>query len=235
MVVDPPVAGGAPQADKVSAANNVALCITRSVPQRTGRQAAAAARSLCAPPPTRTGRSTGTSVAAPAVMTPNRHDKVFQYETNLEWQKLRRATSMLPGAPPIELSPPRDFGGEPGRWAPEQLLLAAVESCTLFTFLAEASRQNIEIVSWGSSAEGTVARAADGRFEFTHVVVRPVVVVKTEDDAVLTRALLQTVGRRCFIGNSLKAEPRIEGRVEVVRRREPLAARPAPAVEGPSS
>jgi len=168
-------------------------------------------------------------------MNATRHDKTFHYETSLEWHSRRRATAMLPDSPPLELSPPQDFGGEPGRWAPEQLLLAAAESCTLFTFLAEAARQNLELVSWESSAEGTVGRGQDGRFEFTHVVVRPVLEVKTDEDAEVARALLQTVGRRCFIGSSLKAEPRIEGRVEVVRRREPPAAEREPAVEGPSS
>ncbi|MBL8955097.1 MAG: OsmC family protein [Myxococcaceae bacterium] len=163
-----------------------------------------------------------------------RHDKTFRYDTSLEWQSRRRATAMLEAAPPLALAPPRDFGGEPGRWAPEQLLLSAVESCTLFTFLAEAARQNLELVSWGSSAEGTVTRDRDGRFSFTSVVVRPVVEVKTDDDALTARALLQTVGRHCFIGNSLKAEPRIEGRVVVGGfAREP--ATPEPAVEGPSS
>ena len=168
-------------------------------------------------------------------MSQNVHFKTFHYETALEWQLSRRAQAMLPETEPIELSPPVDLGGEPGRWAPEQLLLSAVESCTLFTFLAEAQRQKLELVSWESTAEGTVGRGEDGRYGFTNVVVRPVVEVRTAEDAERARAAFAAIAHRCFIGNSLSAEPRIEPRIEVAGTVESAAELPADAVEGLTS
>jgi uncharacterized OsmC-like protein len=62
---------------------------------------------------------------------------------------------------------------------------------------------------------GTLAADAEGLIRFTEVIIRPVVQVKSEADAEATRAIFQDVPRRCFIGASLKAEPRIELTVEV--------------------
>ncbi len=167
-------------------------------------------------------------------MRQRRHYKTFEHSTALEWQPRRLARAMVPDAPPLTMSPPVQLGGEPGRWTPEELLLAAVESCTLFTFLAEAQQRGLTPVAWRSSAEGIVARDADGRFRFVHVVVRPVVDVKDEEDARRAREVLEAVEQHCFVGNSVHPEPRVEARVVVVRRAAPPGP-PEAGVEGPSS
>jgi organic hydroperoxide reductase OsmC/OhrA len=119
------------------------------------------------------------------------------------------------GLPGLGFGSPPEFGGKPGLWGPETLLLGAAESCTLLTFLSLSRRKGVQASSYRSSAVGTLALDSEGVIRFTEIIVRPVVQVKSEADAETVKALFQDVPRRCFIGCSLKAEPRIELTVEI--------------------
>ncbi len=63
--------------------------------------------------------------------------KVFTYQAELQWQGGRTATVASGDRPELTVAPPPDFpGGETDRWSPEHLFLAALESCTMLSFLA---------------------------------------------------------------------------------------------------
>ena len=68
--------------------------------------------------------------------------------------------------------PPLEFGGPGDAWSPEHLLLAAVQTCFLFTFRAVARASRVEFTSLTLSGEGTVSRV-DGVTRFTEIVLRP--------------------------------------------------------------
>jgi organic hydroperoxide reductase OsmC/OhrA len=141
--------------------------------------------------------------------------KSWTYDTSLSWSQELEGELASPGLPGLGFGAPPEFGGKAGRWGPETLLLGAAESCTLLTFLALARRKGVQCSAYRSSAVGTLAADAEGLIRFTEVIIRPVVRVKSQADAEAVRALFQDVPKRCFIGASLKAEPRIELTVEV--------------------
>jgi organic hydroperoxide reductase OsmC/OhrA len=141
--------------------------------------------------------------------------KSWTYDTSLSWSQELEGELASAGLPGLTFGSPPEFGGKPGRWGPETLLLGAAESCTLLTFLALAKRKGVQCSAYRSSAVGTVAADAEGLIRFTEVIIRPVVRLKNPADEPTVRAIFQDVPRRCFIGASLKAEPRIELTVEV--------------------
>lgn len=142
--------------------------------------------------------------------------KSWTYETHLNWTQELEGSLASNGLPALGFGAPPEFSGKPGQWGPETLLLGAAEACTLLTFLSLCRRKNVQHLSYRSTATGTLALDSEGLIRFTEIVVRPVVQVKSQADADTARALFQDVPKRCFVGCSLKAEPRIEPTIEVV-------------------
>ena len=52
-----------------------------------------------------------------------------------------------PGIPDLRAAPPADFDGPGDAWSPEHLLLAAVQTCFLFTLRSIARASHVDFVS----------------------------------------------------------------------------------------
>jgi len=76
------------------------------------------------------------------------------------------------GLPELQTAPPADFDGPGDAWSPEHLLLAAVESCYLFTFQAIARASRLTFESLKLSGEGIVDHK-EGITRFSSIVLRP--------------------------------------------------------------
>jgi organic hydroperoxide reductase OsmC/OhrA len=76
---------------------------------------------------------------------------------------------------------PIDYDGPGDAWSPEHLLLAAVETCFLFTLRAVATASKIEFVTLDLASQGTVDRQ-DGVTRFTEIVLRPRLTVPAGTD-----------------------------------------------------
>jgi len=97
---------------------------------------------------------------------------------------------------------------------PEDLLVAALSSCHMLTFLAVAARKGYVVDSYDDEAVGTMEKDADGHIAITRTVLRPRVVYggeKRPDDAA-EHALHESAHRGCFIANSVKTVVTIEPR-----------------------
>ena len=107
------------------------------------------------------------------------------------------------GKHPIEASADRTFFGDRDRWNPEELLLAALSQCHMLSYLAEAAREGVVVVSYTDSAIGVMEQTANGGGRFTSATLRPRVVVA--DPAQLGRAaeLHEAAARKCFIAASV--------------------------------
>ena len=82
------------------------------------------------------------------------------------------AVVSVAGIPELRTAPPADFNGPGDAWSPEQFLMAAVETCFLFTLQAVARASKLPFTSLELSGEGTVDRK-DGATRFTEIVLRP--------------------------------------------------------------
>ncbi len=135
--------------------------------------------------------------------------KTFKYATNLKWAGDRAGMINSDGKPEFRVASPPEFKGEEGVWTPEDLFVAAVETCTMTTFLAFAYQKKLPLVSYESGAEGKL-EFVDGGYRFTTVVLKPRIIVKTEDSIEEAEKIIHTAHQKCLISNSIKAAVEIE-------------------------
>jgi organic hydroperoxide reductase OsmC/OhrA len=118
------------------------------------------------------------------------------------------------GKPPILATADPVFRGDPSRWNPEELLVAALSSCHQLSYLSLCARAGISIVSYEDEAEGTMVEVGDGG-SFTSVTLRPRVVVAAGTDLARAEALHHTAHEQCFIASSVTCPVGCEAIVEV--------------------
>ena len=116
------------------------------------------------------------------------------------------------GNPPIEGSSDRPFRGDPARWNPEELLLAALSQCHLLSYLHVAVNHGIVVESYEDDAVGAIVQTSGGGGHFTSVTLRPVVTISAGDPDVAL-AIHKEASQKCFIAASVNFpvghEPRI--------------------------
>ena len=126
-----------------------------------------------------------------------------------------------PALMPLLLSADPSFLGDPSCLNPEQLLVIAASSCQLLSFLALAARARIDVVSYSDNALGSMPADSEPQ-RITDIVLRPHVVVRTDDDSAKVKGrlirLLQLAHEECYIANSLTSRITIEPQVQVTSR-----------------
>lgn len=119
------------------------------------------------------------------------------------------------GVQPLPIAAPPEFGGPGDAWSPEALLLAAVESCFLFTLQAVARHARLEFDDVTVDTEGIVDRR-DGVTRFTDILLRVALTVPAGTDHERARHLLEKTERTCLVSASLATPIRLE--TDVVER-----------------
>ena len=118
------------------------------------------------------------------------------YDVHLTGGPSGYAMLLSPGIPDLRTAPPADFDGPGDAWSPEHLLLAAVQTCFLFTLRSIARASRVDFVSLELDAAGTVNRQ-EGVTRFTEIVLRPRLVVVPGTDR--ERALRLLEGARSSV------------------------------------
>jgi len=141
--------------------------------------------------------------------------KTFTYHTNLTWLEKKSGTLSAEGKPSFRIASPPEFKGEAGVWTPEDLFVASVDICTMATFMAFAQRLQLPVVSYKSNAGGFL-EFIDGGYRFTKVVLKPEIIVRTEEAVEQTHRTLDDAHDGCLIANSINAEVVIEPVIRVL-------------------
>jgi len=113
------------------------------------------------------------------------------------------------GVPDLRTAAPADFDGPGDAWSPEQFLMAAVESCFLFTLRAVAQASKVEFTSLELTGEGIVDRK-DGATRFTEIVLRPRLTLPTGANREKAMRVLEKSEKACLISASLSTPVRLE-------------------------
>ncbi len=132
-----------------------------------------------------------------------------RYEVRLSGAPGGYATLSTSGVPDLRSAPPLDYDGPGDAWSPEHLLLAAVETCFLFTLRAVAKASKITFTALDLSSEGTVDRQ-DGVTRFTEIVLRPRLTVPPGTDRERALRVLDKSERTCLVSASLSTKIRLE-------------------------
>lgn len=132
--------------------------------------------------------------------------KVFTYRADVRWEGGRIATVSSGERPPLPVSPPEDFpDGDPQRWSPEHLFLAALQSCTMLSFLAHCAHNDLHVEEYSATTSGSIERReADRRYAFSRVEME-VRARMAPGEADAARALTAKAERDCFITASTTA------------------------------
>jgi len=168
---------------------------------------------------------------------------ITEYETRLYWQGERGAVLTSDRAPPVPIGLPLVEPGatEDGRWAPETLLVGAVEGRTLLAFLERAREADVNVLFYQSCAVARVVGGPGQPPHLTDLIVRPHVAVATDLDAEVVRLIFSELPAHCFPSSVIQITPRIEAVVETWHARatsphaEPDAplAKPLPSIALP--
>ena len=156
---------------------------------------------------------------------PAMHEREHRYDAHLQWDGNRgdgtatyagygrehRVT--MAGKPDLLGSADASFRGDPARHNPEDLLLAAIVSCHMLSYLALCARAGINVVAYEDAATATMREDGRGGGRFTEAVLRPVVTVADAMHVDRARALHERAHELCFIASSCNFPIRHEATV----------------------
>ncbi|MER5865464.1 OsmC family protein [Kitasatospora sp. NPDC002040] len=106
------------------------------------------------------------------------------------------------GLPAIQGSADPAFHGDPSRWNPEQLLLAALAQCHLMSYLYFCAADGVVVTAYTDQPVGTLTRSGVSG-QFSEAVLHPVVEVAEAGMVDRALALHTDANRACFIANSV--------------------------------
>jgi len=125
------------------------------------------------------------------------------------------AKTVFSGPGELEVGPAPEFEGSPETLNPEEMFVAAVNSCIMTTFFYFVRKSDIEVLSYYSDAEGRVEKQKDG-FRFTNVEVRAKITLQQPDIAEKARELGKLAEKYCLVSRSLACTVRYELEVKTI-------------------
>ncbi|WP_051133472.1 OsmC family protein [Nocardia paucivorans] len=140
---------------------------------------------------------------------------IHHYECSTEWTGARdhgtidyrsydRAyVSRAPGRPDLVGSSDPAFRGDPSRWNPELLLVAALAQCHLLWYLHLCAVDGVTVLGYRDDTRATMTENGDDGGRFTQVELRPVVTVASDEMVDRARELHAEAAARCFIAASV--------------------------------
>jgi len=131
----------------------------------------------------------------------------YHYNVNLNWENDRKGLMSSPVLDStIEVATPPEFPkGMPGIWSPEHLLVAAVNSCLMTTFLAIAENSKLDFVHFDSNADGKLEKV-DGKYMMSEIILSPVLTIHQQADRERAVRILDKSEAACLISNSVKSK-----------------------------
>lgn len=120
----------------------------------------------------------------------------------------------IPGKPELAGSSDPTFRGDATRHNPEDMLVTALSTCHMLSYLHMATVAGVVVTDYRDAAEGTMVTEGDGG-HFTEVVLRPTVTITAASDPAKAEAAHEAAHHACFIANSVNFPVRCEPRVVV--------------------
>ena len=144
-------------------------------------------------------------------------ETAHHYNVNINWENDRKGLMSSPVLNSnIEVATPPEFpGGMPGIWSPEHLLVAAVNSCLMTTFLAISENSKLNFVKFESNADGKLEKV-DGKYMISEIVLSPVLTIHNESDRDRALRILEKSEAACLISNSIKSTITFKPEIKII-------------------
>ena len=121
----------------------------------------------------------------------------------------RNHTITFKDGAPVTFSSAPAYRGDPSRGDPEDMLVAALSSCHMLSFLAICAKKRITVEAYDDDATGWLENDG-GRLWMTRVVLRPK--VRTDAAAETLAEIHHLAHEACFIASSVKTQVTVEPR-----------------------
>ncbi|MFC7516370.1 OsmC family protein [Herbaspirillum sp. GCM10030257] len=141
-----------------------------------------------------------------------------QHQAAIQWHRIphllddstysRNHIATLNGQQSVNVSSSVEYKGDPACSDPEQMLVSALASCHMLTFLAIAEFQGYRVEKYEDVAVGYLEKVEGVGMAVTRIELAPKVVFggsKLPDAAAISR-IHAGAHKNCFIGNSIKAK-----------------------------
>lgn len=130
----------------------------------------------------------------------------FNYKTYDRTHKVH-----FSGGSDIYMAAAPEYLGNPEITNPEEMVVAALSSCHMLTFLAIAAMKNLVVDSYTDDAVGILGKNSAGKMALTQVTLRPRITFSgTQPDAAALDQMHHKAHDNCFIANSVTTEVRVE-------------------------
>lgn len=141
-----------------------------------------------------------------------------EHRTSIAWQRAANAAdpatysrnhlATLNGGQQVNVSASAEYQGDPACADPEQLLLTALASCHMLTFLAIAAIQGYQVESYRDAPVAHLEKNEAGRLAVTRIELAPQVSFSgdKQPDAAALAKLHDGAHRNCFIAHSITAQ-----------------------------
>lgn len=127
----------------------------------------------------------------------------------------RDVTVSIEGKPDLLASADRAFRGDPARWNPEDMLVAALAECHLLSYLHACVTAGVVVTSYRDEATGVMREDGRGGGAFSEVVLHPQVTVSDPGMIEAAQRAHHQAHEWCFIANSVSFPVRHEATVTV--------------------
>src|SRR6476646_11662831 len=146
-------------------------------------------------------------------------DTIHHYEVYLNWESDRKGWIKSPVLHnSIQVATPPEFPkGMAGIWSPEHLLVGAVNSCFMTTFLAIAENSKLEFIHFECNADGKLEKV-DDKLMISEIILLPVVTISNEANRDKALRVLQKSEAACLISNSVKSKIIVQPKINVVEQ-----------------
>lgn len=122
----------------------------------------------------------------------------------------RSHTVTIAGKPELHLTTDNAAVGDKSKLNPEDLLVTAISSCHMLSYLYVCALEGVVITAYTDHAEGTMIENSSGGGSFKEVTLRPQ--CKVMDSSMLERAIAlhHKAHEICYIANSVNFEVKCE-------------------------
>lgn len=115
----------------------------------------------------------------------------------------RNHTILSEGKPELLASSDPSFRGDKTRYNPEEMLVAALSSCHMLSYLHVCVLNGVIVLEYKDNATGTMKENPDGSGQLTEVTLRPEVKVKEASMIEKANHLHEKASELCFIARSV--------------------------------
>ncbi|HTH55418.1 MAG TPA: OsmC family protein [Cyclobacteriaceae bacterium] len=142
-------------------------------------------------------------------------NKEHHYKLLLEWTGnlgtgtsdyrayTRNHTVSSEGKPQLLASSDPAFRGDKSRYNPEEMLVAALSSCHMLSYLHVCVMNGVVVLEYTDNATGTMKENSDGSGQFVEVTLHPTVKVKDPSMIEKANGLHHKASELCFIARSV--------------------------------